>query len=106
MSYQKDRDEFLHIVQTEGMDYRTAVKLLRYAATLHRLAVAQCNEPWTDAHETKVEQTRALVGRSLPVDFGAVHNRDPRGAVLKLKVPSGRTNDWGQEGICVPVRNR
>ena len=25
-----------------------------------------------------------------------------RGAVLKLQVPSGRTDDWGQEGICVP----
>lgn len=27
---------------------------------------------------------------------------DPRGAVVKLKVPSGRTNDWGQTGVCVP----
>lgn len=27
---------------------------------------------------------------------------DPRGAVLKLKVPSGKTNDWGRTGICVP----
>lgn len=36
--------------------------------------------------------------------FEPVFNGDPRGAVLKIKVPSGRTNDWGQEGICVPVR--
>ena len=27
---------------------------------------------------------------------------DPRGAVVKLKVPSGRTNDWGRVGVCVP----
>jgi len=27
---------------------------------------------------------------------------DPRGATVKLRVPSGRTNDWGQTGICVP----
>jgi hypothetical protein len=27
---------------------------------------------------------------------------DPRGAVVKLKVPSGRTNDWGNVGVCVP----
>ncbi len=31
-----------------------------------------------------------------------VFNGDPRGAVLKIKVPSGRTNDWGRDGICVP----
>ena len=31
-----------------------------------------------------------------------IFNGDPRGAVLKLSVPSGRTDDWGQEGICVP----
>ena len=27
---------------------------------------------------------------------------DPRGAVVKLKVPSGFTNDWGRVGVCVP----
>lgn len=31
-----------------------------------------------------------------------VFNGDPRGAVLKIIVPSGRTNDWGQTGVCVP----
>lgn len=31
-----------------------------------------------------------------------VFGGDPRGAVLKIKVPSGRTNDGGQEGVCVP----
>lgn len=31
-----------------------------------------------------------------------VDSGDPRSAVFKLKVPSGRTNDWGQTGICVP----
>ena len=31
-----------------------------------------------------------------------IFDGDPRGAVLKLKVPSGRTNDGGREGVCVP----
>ena len=31
-----------------------------------------------------------------------VFNGDPRGAVLKVKVPSGRTNDGWREGVCVP----
>ena len=31
-----------------------------------------------------------------------IFNGDPRGAAILLKVPSGRTNDWGQRGIAVP----
>ena len=31
-----------------------------------------------------------------------IFHGDPRGAVVKLNVPSGRTDDWGQEGVCVP----
>ena len=31
-----------------------------------------------------------------------IFNGDPRGAVVKIQVPSGRTNDFAQEGICVP----
>ncbi len=33
----------------------------------------------------------------------AVHQGDPRGAVLKLIVPSGFTDDWGHSGVCVPA---
>ena len=28
---------------------------------------------------------------------------DPRGCTVKLAVPSGRTDDWGRTGICVPT---
>lgn len=38
--------------------------------------------------------------------FKAIMQGDPRGCVLKTAVPSGRTNDWGREGICIPVRVR
>lgn len=31
-----------------------------------------------------------------------VFGGDPRGCTVKLKVPSGNSNDWGREGICVP----
>jgi hypothetical protein len=34
--------------------------------------------------------------------FVPIFSGDPRGAVLRIKVPSGRTDDWGQTGICVP----
>jgi hypothetical protein len=154
MSYQKDRDEFLTIMSSEGMSLDTARKLLRYSQTLHRLATAQCNGDYpADNGERKVEschkcdsgfvpssmvryfysemlhawehkpsklssvawepvkicpdcRTQDLVDRALPVGFKAVFAGDSRGCVFKLQVPSGRTNDWGKEGICVPVRDR
>jgi len=36
--------------------------------------------------------------------FGAlaILGGDPRGCVVKIKVPDGFTNDFGNEGICVP----
>jgi hypothetical protein len=39
-----------------------------------------------------------------PFKVTPVFQGDPRGACVKLRVPSGRTNDWGQTGICVPTR--
>jgi len=34
--------------------------------------------------------------------MGVKLSGDPRGYTVKLIVPSGRTNDWGREGIGVP----
>lgn len=31
-----------------------------------------------------------------------VFSGDPRGATVKLKVPSGKVTDWGGVGVCVP----
>jgi len=128
MSYQKDRDEFLEIIVKEGMPVTTARKLLRYAATLDRLAVALCNGDYPcDNGERKTKlcprcglgyapnsfrygvcpdcRTAELVRTVLPAGFTPIIGGDPRGCVLKLQVPSGKTNDWGREGICVPTRN-
>ncbi len=46
MSYQRERDEFIAKASSEGLDLPTITKLLRYASTLQRLAVAQCNGDW------------------------------------------------------------
>lgn len=46
MGYAKDRDEFISIMTGEGLSLEVTRKLLRYAQTLHRLAVAQCNGDW------------------------------------------------------------
>lgn len=155
MTYQRDRDEFLHIIQEEGLAYSTATKLLRYSQTLHRLATAECNGdypyngdrdnylhgtsedpngrkwqekryancPNCESNINKSEfrwsalgrqggkicvecRTRELVQAALPDGFKPVFSGDPRGCVLKIQVPSGKTNDWGREGLCVPVRDR
>lgn len=91
-----------------------ARKLLRYGATLGRLAEEQCNgyQTWdrredakrARASELKEERIRAKV-EELCGQFGckAVFQGDPRGNVLKIQVPDGFTNDWGREGICVPT---
>jgi hypothetical protein len=44
--------------------------------------------------------------RSLCAPVGIVprFGGDPRGCVLAIIVPSGRTNTWGQDGIAVPAR--
>jgi hypothetical protein len=40
---ERERAEFLAWAETVGMGQETALLLLRYSATLHRLAEAQCN---------------------------------------------------------------
>lgn len=39
------------------------------------------------------------------VPFRPVFQGDPRGACVKLRVPSGQTDDAAQAGLCVPTRN-
>ena len=181
MSKQRDRDEFIAIATKEGIPVDVARKLLRYAATLHRLAELECSSEaadrdrvpcprrdkpawviqheeggqWVTAAETVSDPMRWFHSnlpafsmnhaitcegwRVEPVpclcrDYGSydganhgtvpryavqtaniernvralcsslpgvipIFQSDPRGAVLKLRVPSGATDDWG---ICVP----
>lgn len=51
-------------------------------------------------------ETRCGAGALMPYvcRFVPVFDSDPRGACVKLKVPSGRYDDHAREGICVPVR--
>jgi hypothetical protein len=105
MSYQKDRDEFLTIMAGEGCrNLETLRAILRHAATLQRLAETACNRTLTKWEERTDENETRAMELCLPEGFSAVFSGDPRGAVVKIKVPSGRTNDWGQQGICVPTR--
>ena len=111
MSYQKDRAEFLAIMTQELPGYTAhhvaeiCRNLCMLAQTARRYAVIDCTIGLTEsqarADERNDARIRALVES---VGCGVVLSGDPRGAVVKVTVPSGRTNDWGQIGICVPTR--
>lgn len=125
---QREREEFLCAMQREGVPLDVARKVMRHAATVQRLSVAACNGDWPcDNGERKVKacawcegmyapsvllkgglcpECRAsdrITALLAPFNVTPVFQGDPRGACVKLRVPSGRTDDWGQTGICVPT---
>jgi hypothetical protein len=115
MTTTKDKLEFALLMgRHTRATLRQVQALMRYAGTLQRLAEDDCNVATDDAGLTKRNQKRnrvedrvidtllSIPGYNVPSDQCAVFSGDPRGAVLKIRVPSGVTNDLGQEGICVP----
>ena len=111
MSYQRDRDEFLAILTQELPDLdaghvaEVARNLCMLANTSQRYAVLACNVGLTERQERADAANDARIkALAESVGCGVVLSGDPRGAVVKIIVPSGRTNDWGQTGICVPTR--
>lgn len=111
-SYQREREEFIATMVGEGMDLHTARLILRDAATVQRYAAEACNRELAKSERKReAEAMRRIAlrihvlrghqqGPNWRVKFGG----DPRGACVKIKVPSGRSNDWGGEGVCVPTR--
>jgi len=88
--------------------------LMRYGATLHRLAEELCNgyQDWqgnwdekrtvqAEKKQARIEQRASDVAKAIGGTI--VLQGDPRGCVLKIIFPDGYTNDWGKEGICVPT---
>ena len=71
-------------------DYRTGPNGEEQHETVPRIAVQ------ADRLEDRVTALCA------PHGIKPVFSGDPRGAVVKLKLPSGRTDDWGGTGVCVP----
>lgn len=170
----EERGRFIECLRGEGVPEHVARLVLRHAATLQRLAEAQCNGdypadngegeshvcgtcssawkpgaflksgPWrvacygcgwqdsaafairrtadtrcdvlkqvasdphkhlyvvTDARCPDCRTSDRVRELLAPFNIEPIFNGDPRGAVVKLKVPSGRTDDWGREGVCVP----
>lgn len=121
----KERHEFIATLyehsphewkETDGPMFiqRQAELLMRYSATLHRLAEELCNgyQDWQgnwDAKRTSLaEKKQERIERKAAQVAAAIGGKvitsgDPRGCVLKVVFPDGYTNDWGKEGICVPT---
>jgi hypothetical protein len=119
MTYQKEREEFIAVMMQEsdhnGEAFEAVEGILRLAQRLQRIAERECNGHQTpagdwDAKAAQKDERAEVVAQTriatLCKPFGWVPDfqGDPRGAVVKIKVPSGRTNDWGKVGICVPTR--
>jgi len=83
-----------------------AAKILRNAKTHARKSCDYCNgdinssEDWekiiTPIRNRITAAYKELGGENI------VFGGDPRGATVKLVLPSGTCNDWGKEGWCVP----
>lgn len=113
----KEREEFAHIMGREGMPLDAARRIRRLAASYQSLAERACNEPldeeWLSRKRLNIANAIGAIlneyngnepwHKDWKPRWSVCFNNDPRGATVKLKVPSGYTNDWGQEGVCVPA---
>ena len=82
-----------------------ADRLIGLAKRHQTLCEAVCNYMKLDEFEHKVYRLEERISREtqkIGPGFANRFQHDPRGATVKLTVPSGFTNDWGQEGVVVP----
>lgn len=75
-------------------------RLMRLSKRHGRLQEEACNHDMPEGYDAATEKRINDLADS--IGCLAVFSGDPRGCTVKLKVPSGKTNDWGKEGICVP----
>lgn len=106
-------------------DLRAAERLMRYGATLARIAELECSGPlgnrqfsqevadaiikrWNEEGWPKMAAKRERIQDKVirlcaSLRATPVFSNDPRGCCLKIAVTTGKTDDWGREGICVPT---
>lgn len=97
--------------------------LCRHGKTYARIQEAVCNgvgtwygesnesfarrqdrhEKWTEKREQQLEKRIRAIVADLGPGFDVIFSGDPRGCTVKVVTPSGKTNDMGREGICVPT---
>ena len=106
MSYTRDREEFFHVMAGEGMSLPTCRRLLRDAGTVQRYSETECSRLPTARETARAGAARLRIEEATrTLGIGVELSGDPRGACVKLRLPSGRANDWGGCGLyCVPAR--
>jgi len=81
--------------------------MMRKSTTLNRINELTSSVQMSDQEIARLEKlddrtTEAAKKQLTEVGMSAEFGGDPRGAAIKIQVPSRKTNDWGQVGICVP----
>lgn len=78
-------------------------QLMQIARVLHYYNEDRCNQ---DLTKWQITRERNLIDEANKIasqlECELIHNQDPRGPSILLKLPSGKTNDWGQRGYIVP----
>ena len=120
----KEREKFIRAILEEVTKARGFVdcigvvdqttllarRILRWSRTHGRLAEDFCNRELTEREQTMDARSEVMISlacnelsKLASASFVPVFSNDPRGSCVKIRVPSGRTDDWGQTGLCVPT---
>jgi hypothetical protein len=101
----KAKMEFVYaMAKHSAVTLHDCIRVMRYAATVQRLAETACNRELTPKEIRKDENVQMdIIAILAPHDCAAKFGGNPRGCCVKVVVPDGYTNDMGQEGICVPA---
>jgi hypothetical protein len=108
----QQRNDLFHFAVGMAREFPKAEHLARHlgelcnlAGAIHRLAETACNRELTQREkmaderaERRIREVCAEIDKRLKVTTSG----DPRGCVVMLVVPSGWTNDFCNEGVCVP----
>ena len=104
MGLARDREEFAFLMGRETrLLFRDVREIMRLAQTHARLAVLDCNRGLTEYEQVKRTRLELRIEEAVGGEGSVIFSGDPRGATVKVRVLSGRSNSWGGEGICVPA---
>ena len=99
----QEYEEYVNALRAEtNCGRKDADELARLARRHKRIQERLCCEdnPALDKMDDRNENLiKALCAR---IGCGVELQGDPRGCTVKLLLPSGKKNDWGNTGYCVP----
>ena len=107
MTLREEKQRFVDLCVQEGMAELDARALLLHASALQHLCVEDCNRNLTEQEKSMLaiaeKRIARIVAKYSHLGFEVDTNGDPRGAVVKLRIPNYHGNDFGGTGMeCVP----